>query len=571
MSKSAFISSTQVASAVPFDNAASGLASYDVQAAIEELDNEINIQNIVWVKLNPGHKDFSSLAAALASITTATSTNPFTIKIGPGVFTEPQIQMKPYVYVEGSGEQITVLKPSNVNQHFILLVEHCSIKNSLITGVTGSGFFACYMSSATATDQSPASISNCRFGNNDGHLLVSPVNNTNAVFIEDCELGGIYQFNNGFKATTTGSGNGRISFKNCGTSAAMTATYPTYVIYASGVGCEILLHSCSFRTGGLSTGSCIQADNGALLRIVGLTVKGFGKGLWVANTGSGATVFANGITLENNTQDIQIDHAGAFGNIIGIGELSKVTNSSIVLGLLLLDQDTGTTSINSFRTKLDSTATSASTLTLVGGSAMVQNLTGTTAGQIIQLPDATTLQNGHRFEFWNNSTQSVQVKNGSGTNLFVLSQNSISNLVLQSNSTTAGVWLSNQTAVVIAGGITNYNIISSAAFATSSTTDVIITGFTITPQAGTYAVWYSASVVQSTSPVVVNWTIYKAGSAITDSLRSQQTARAVQTMDCSSQTIVQVNGSQAIDVRVATANGTLTVNQRSLILVRLGP
>lgn len=127
-------------------------------------------------------------------------------------------------------------------------------------------------------------------------------------------------------------------------------------------------------------------------------------------------------------------------------------------------------------------------------------------------------------------------------------------------------------AAAIAGGISNYNIVSSTAFTTSSQTDVVITGLTVTPASGTYAVWYNAESFYTTTPKSHWWSVYKAGAQIADSLRFQDTAHSNQNMADSTMTIVQVNGSQAIDVRVrCDTSGSLTVNQRSLLFIRLGP
>lgn len=66
----------------------------------------------------------------------------------------------------------------------------------------------------------------------------------------------------------------------------------------------------------------------------------------------------------------------------------------------------------SFRTQ----ATANSTLTLVVGDNEVQEFTGTTAGQIVQQPDVTTLFIGYTNRISNKSTQTIAV-NSSGGNL----------------------------------------------------------------------------------------------------------------------------------------------------------
>jgi hypothetical protein len=61
-------------------------------------------QNLVVVAKSGG--DFTTITDALDSITTNRAANPFTIYVAPGVYTET-VTMKPYVDIEGAGEQAT--------------------------------------------------------------------------------------------------------------------------------------------------------------------------------------------------------------------------------------------------------------------------------------------------------------------------------------------------------------------------------------------------------------------------------------------------------------------------------
>lgn len=223
--------------------------------------------------------------------------------------------------------------------------------------------------------------------------------------------------------------------------------------------------------------------------------------------------------------------------------------------------------------QLTTTATTLNgTLALTATSTVLQFLTGTATGYSVVMPNATGLTNGQFYIITNTTSNVVSVKNNGGTELFQLSQNSIGYLYLQTNSTANGVWVYYQIlASSTASGIINYNLTSTTPFATSSTTDVVITGFTLTPQAGTYAVWYNASVLHTTTPIGHFWSLYRAGVQIADSLRQQDTAHSNQVMVDSTMAVVSFNGTQTIDVRVRRGtSGTLTVNARSLILVRLG-
>ncbi len=67
-----------------------------------------DLANVVWVATSGG--DFTSLSAALASITDSSETNPYVIKIAPGIYTETaQVVLKNYVDVEGSGQDVTTI------------------------------------------------------------------------------------------------------------------------------------------------------------------------------------------------------------------------------------------------------------------------------------------------------------------------------------------------------------------------------------------------------------------------------------------------------------------------------
>jgi hypothetical protein len=64
---------------------------------------------VVWVA-DDNTGDYALLSTALAAITDATSSNPYVIKIAPGIYTETaSVVLKDYVDVEGSGQDITTI------------------------------------------------------------------------------------------------------------------------------------------------------------------------------------------------------------------------------------------------------------------------------------------------------------------------------------------------------------------------------------------------------------------------------------------------------------------------------
>ena len=97
-------------------------------------------------------------------------------------------------------------------------------------------------------------------------------------------------------------------------------------------------------------------------------------------------------------------------------------------------------------------ATANSTLTLTVASPGYILFNGTVAGQILKLGDATTYQTGHTYIVHNSSTQNITIQNSAATVVLTLLPNARTTIILENNSTAAGVWRYNKTS--ISGGVT---------------------------------------------------------------------------------------------------------------------
>ena len=85
--------------------------------------------------------------------------------------------------------------------------------------------------------------------------------------------------------------------------------------------------------------------------------------------------------------------------------------------------------------------TASSSLVLTVSSVSYLIFTGTVAGQIVQMGDATTYQIGHTYLVHNSSTQRVTVQDSIGGTIHAVSPNYQAKFVLRDNSTAAGVWV----------------------------------------------------------------------------------------------------------------------------------
>lgn len=91
--------------------------------------------------------------------------------------------------------------------------------------------------------------------------------------------------------------------------------------------------------------------------------------------------------------------------------------------------------------------TAAGTVSLTVLSTFYQIFTGSTSGQVLQLPNATTLTNGWTYNLWNSSSVVATVQDGGGNTLVTLYPLDAVIVVLQSNDTVAGTWIYDRTSV----------------------------------------------------------------------------------------------------------------------------
>lgn len=111
---------------------------------------------------------------------------------------------------------------------------------------------------------------------------------------------------------------------------------------------------------------------------------------------------------------------------------------------------------------------------------------------------------------------------------------------------------------------------------TASLTDVLTTGMTLTPSAGTYIAWFDTSITNNANGGITYFSLYVGGVQVAASER--RTTSLIQGVVVGNQPQQQavathgkvtVNGGQAVEARWRASAGTSTAHQRTLTLMRV--
>jgi hypothetical protein len=216
----------------------------------------------------------------------------------------------------------------------------------------------------------------------------------------------------------------------------------------------------------------------------------------------------------------------------------------------------------------DTFASANTTTTLTTASASIQIITGSTAGQIIRMPDATTLTVGAEYEIRNSSTKTLAVQDNAGGVLDTTpAVTGTTYLILTGNGTAAGTWYARTRFEPYANEVS-----ATAGMSIASTTNVLITGMTITPPAGTYRVHFDAAVTATNANSTLGFAIYAGGTINTNSNKSftYSNAGTPGSPYFGTTGTVTVDGTQAIEIRGRRSAGTTTVQVRTMHILRVG-
>jgi hypothetical protein len=248
----------------------------------------------------------------------------------------------------------------------------------------------------------------------------------------------------------------QIQIRN-GTAAQWTAANPTLAVGEMGAETDTgkfkigtgstAWNSLAYAALGTVT-SVAQTFTGGIVSVGGSPVTSSGTlALTVAGTSGGVPYFSSGTAWASSAA--LASNALVIGGGAGAAPATTTTGTGVVTALgvttnaasgIVVKDSSGNISTNATFNGFTSVAASVTTITLTASSTPVYSVTGS-GGQVIQLPNATTLPNGAIFSFNNNqSSGAITVNNNSGTLVVSVPSGGYTTVVLLSNATSAGTW-----------------------------------------------------------------------------------------------------------------------------------
>lgn len=380
---------------------------------------------------------YLTIAKAITTITDSSETNRYLILVAPGIYTEAQLNMPEYTSINGSTIQSVVVEPDASNHHVFNLSIGCEVSFLTIQNA-GSGYAGINSENTGDFTQShKVSFYDC-----DININVFSSTTETIHYSEYCDFNGTFSY--GGKCVATNNIKAVLNFDSI-------YTFPTECtvshLYATGVHSALHIMSAVLYGDETAVDVLITVSNGTDLQATSIVLYEGGTGLIVETGANEVEIESLGLICKSLVNDVHIYATNANGYINGAWDKEKyLNNSPNSVHCTYQDYDDGDFNITrilatrGFATDLTTVTTANQTTQMVSYDAHTYVLTGSTSGQILKLPDSTTLRIGHRFHIMNESAVSVTIQDYSGGDSEILSPESNTLKILRDNSTTAGVW-----------------------------------------------------------------------------------------------------------------------------------
>ena len=281
-------------------------------------DARLSAQQVLIVKKNAGSGEFSSVKAAVDSITDASASKPYQIFVRAGVYVEDTITMKPYVNVRGVRNS-TIIEVDSPAKDLIIGTNNSEISECTLRGATNTGKALVKVSSTVAGDV--FTVRDCLLGSADIFILMDSASVAQVTAIACLSLT-TADVSVGFKV----GGSGYNILNLVGFSAAVTTSRVLgKFVQAFGVNTNVVVHCCGIINAGGTLTTALEVYDGATFNVSSSAILGATTGLSVPNTGAGPILRVANLTLNSATQDVSMLHPLATGFMSGAWDHNKET------------------------------------------------------------------------------------------------------------------------------------------------------------------------------------------------------------------------------------------------------
>jgi len=298
--------------------------------------NAFETANVLYVKnSNPGYGEFTSVAAALAAVTSPSSTNPWIIDIGPGIYTEPALTVPAYVQLKGEAASAVILEPTVTTTAFITGSAGGSISRLTVRGASGAGGIGVAFANGGSFDR--FDVDNCVLRDCETLATVTGSSSTTVAAFRNTTLRGT--FATGISVAASGGAGTQVLANGITYNQPAGPAASISVLKATGLCTLYVSDSIITQPGGVG----ITADDSARLFVSSTGFAGNATAISVPNTGAAPLVTVSGMLVRANTVDINIAHTTCTGSIMGSFTPTNSTIASPFVSVFAADPLDGVT------------------------------------------------------------------------------------------------------------------------------------------------------------------------------------------------------------------------------------
>jgi len=278
--------------------------------------------------------DFTSIKSAVDSITGSSKSNRYLVKVGPGIFNEQTINLtnKPYISVEGSDIQITIVTPQNTNQTIFELGTDNELSFMTISGATSGIGISCNDIDGFSL------IHKVSMYDNDTHVWVQSSNYSTTFYGEYLDING--EFTYGVRSSANNSIPSIVSLENYFTFPTSTGNTISSLIEGDGSSLSVI---GGIIQGNSSTNSIgVQIKDGGYFNCSAVDINYWDYGINIPNIGQPTRFELDSTNLNNNTtKDFLIEQSSSSGRFQGASHHTKIDSISNDFFWLFLDNNDG--------------------------------------------------------------------------------------------------------------------------------------------------------------------------------------------------------------------------------------